>query len=437
MTRTVPTMHRMWRAGLGTALSGVVLTGMLGVPARAVEPQPLTGVEFTLGAEVLDGGQQITSVTLDTSAIGGIDPASLAVDTFTVHATGTTDVANAGPLYSEYDLDRVVTGARVDASGDVVLSLEHGQGTAGASTLAYSMTLARNILLDLDYTLTQNEPLLTGAGQQVVLEDLVQGDTVDPEVDRFTYGETSSGLKYRLFTPDNVKRNDKRPLIVWLHGNGEGGAPGHYNNESQLLANRGALGLTTPEAQATFRGAYVVAPQVPDTWYNVDDAAYDVQVKALIDRVVATQQVDPTRIYVMGASAGGFMTVTMAGRYPTFFAAAVPTAPALFLNRTQQYTVTEEDVLRLNSTPTWFIHAKNDPTIPYNKSSLWAYELLDDARITLYDDVVWDGVEYDGHWSWIYTARNAPSTTIGDSANERSLWEWISRQTTRHPGAKG
>lgn len=436
MTRTVPSVRRAWRAGLGAALTGVLVAGALGAPARAVPLETVSGVEFTLGAEVLDGGQQITSLTLDTSGVGGIDPTSLAVDTFTVHATGSTGVPNAGPLYFTYDLDRVVTDARVDASGDVVLSLEHGQGVLGASTLAYSGTLARNLLLDLTYTVTQNEPIATSGGQQVVLADMVQGDTVDPEVDRFAYGETSDGLQYRLFTPEGVKRNDKRPLVVWLHGNGEGGAPGHYNNESQLLANRGALGLATPEAQSVFGGAYVVAPQVPDTWYNVHDAGYDTQVKALIDTVVASEQVDPSRIYVMGASAGGFMTVQMAGRYPTFFAAAVPTAPALFLNSTQQYTVTAEDVLRLNSTPTWFIHATNDPTIPYEKSSLWAYQLLDDARLTLYDTVVWDGVEYNGHWSWIYTARNAPTSSIGDSDNERSLWEWISRQTTRHPGTK-
>lgn len=436
MTRTVPSMRRAWQAGVGAALTGVLVTGALGVPARAAGAESLSGVEFTLGAEVLDGGQQITSLTLDTSEVGGVDPASLAADTFTVHATGTSPVAGAEPLYSTYDVDRVVTDARVDASGDVVLSLEHGQGVPGASTLAYSGELTRNLLLDLAYTVTQNDPLLTSDGQEIVLEDMVQGDTVDPEVDRFAYGETSEGLKYRLFSPDGLKRNDRRPLIVWLHGNGEGGAPGHYNDESQLLANRGALGLTTPEAQSIFRGAYVVAPQVPDTWYDIDVSGYDVQVKALIDEVAATGQVDPNRIYVMGASAGGFMTVQMAGRYPTFFAAAVPTAPALFLNRTGEYTVTEDEVLRLNSTPTWFIHAKNDPTVPYEKSSLWAYELLDDARLTLYDNVVRDGVEYNGHWSWIYTARNAPTSSIGASDNERSLWEWISRQTTRHPGTK-
>lgn len=51
-----------------------------------------------------------------------------------------------------------------------------------------------------------------------------------------------------------------------MHGNGDGGVSAdEYNNESQLRANRGALGPATTEAQRILGGAYVLAPQVPDT----------------------------------------------------------------------------------------------------------------------------------------------------------------------------
>jgi predicted peptidase len=250
-------------------------------------------------------------------------------------------------------------------------------------------------------------------------------------VDRFAYGVSADGIKYRLFTPSPIKKNDERPLIIWLHGAGEGGIPGYYANETRLLANRGALGPATPEAQAIFKGAYVVAPQVPDSWYNLDQAGYAEKIKALIDQLTDALPIDSDRVYVMGASAGGFMAVQMASRYPTFFAAAVPTCPALYLSRTGQYTVTAEQVLQLNSTPTWFIHAKNDPVVPYQETSLWAYNLLDEALLTAYDNVVWNGYEFNGHWSWIYTARNDPTTDKG-----RTLWEWMARQTVRHPGVK-
>lgn len=47
----------------------------------------------------------------------------------------------------------------------------------------------------------------------------------------------------------------------------------HYNNLSQLKANRGAVALASDEAQNIFNGAYVLAPQTPHEWSeNIDDA---------------------------------------------------------------------------------------------------------------------------------------------------------------------
>lgn len=132
----------------------------------------------------------------------------------------------------------------------------------------------------------------------MTLTEFRQGRLRDPEVDAFSAGTSADGIRYRLFRP-TTKGNAKRALIVWLHGNGEGGLPGFYQNEAQLRANRGALGVTTPTAQRIFRGAYVVAPQVPDTWYSIDSAGYDKSIKALIDAVVKTHRIDRNRVYVM------------------------------------------------------------------------------------------------------------------------------------------
>lgn len=424
MFHLVPRPTAGQRRATGVLVVGALaLSGIAAGPAAAQPAKERPTVGFVLDAEVLDGGEQITSVTLDTSRLGRIDPASLSTDTFTVHATATSPSPELDPaqLYYLYDQDRTVTKVSVDRTGDIVLELAHGEGVAGAATLAYSVQTGRNVAVDLTYSITQNTPLRFAKNRALTIGSFRQGATVDPEVDKFASGVTTEGIKYRLFTPAGAKAH--RALVVWLHGNGEGGMPGHYNNSSQLQANRGALGLTTDEAQSIFDGAYVLAPQVPDTWYNIDTAGYDTAIKSLIDRVVATHRIDRTRIYVMGASAGGFMTVQMASRYPTFFAADVATCPALYLNRTGQYTTTEEQILKLNSTPTWFVQAKNDTTIPFDKASLWAYNLLDDALLTAYDNVVWDGYEFNGHFAWVYTARNDPTNAAG-----QTLWEWMAQQ---------
>lgn len=84
-----------------------------------------------------------------------------------------------------------------------------------------------------------------------------------------------------------------------------------------MRANRGALGPATPEAQAIFGGAYVVAPQVPGTWYDVATEHYDTRLMDLVHEVAARYPVDRNRIYVMGASAGGQMTVKLVAAYLT------------------------------------------------------------------------------------------------------------------------
>src|SRR3954463_4976916 len=63
------------------------------------------GVRFTLNAVVLDGGEQVTSLTLNTAQLGPIDPASLTTGSFTVHAKATSPIPIGGDqIFSEYVL---------------------------------------------------------------------------------------------------------------------------------------------------------------------------------------------------------------------------------------------------------------------------------------------------------------------------------------------
>ncbi len=198
-----------------------------------------------------------------------------------------------------------------------------GPTVASASTLTYLGAQGRNVMLDLTYTITQNTPLTLKNGRSATISRFTQGALVDPEVDRFSAAVSRQGLNYRLAKPTTGR--GERPLVVWLHGNGEGGFPGYYDNEVQLRANRGALGPATVEAQAVFGGAYVVAPQVPDTWYNADANGYQAKLRALIREVSAKNRIDQRRIYVLGASAGGLMSVKLTAAYPDDVAALVPT----------------------------------------------------------------------------------------------------------------
>ncbi|MBT0771470.1 hypothetical protein KIH74_21210 [Kineosporia sp. J2-2] len=137
-----PSRRGVLAAGMGVgvgAAAGVVLPA---ATARAATARSGGVVEFTLDAEVLDGGEQITGITLATAALGPVDPASLSAATFSVHARATSPLPGVpdAEISGVYDVDRTVTGAHVGRDGDIVLDLEHGEGVLGANTLGYVLT---------------------------------------------------------------------------------------------------------------------------------------------------------------------------------------------------------------------------------------------------------------------------------------------------------
>ena len=87
-----------------------------------------------------------------------------------------------------------------------------------------------------------------------------------PNVFKNARGET---LLYRLFIPQNYDRNQKYPLVLYLHGGGGSGD----DNRKQIDGGNGYLIdlFTSTETQARYT-SFVVAPQAPaqEGWINTD-----------------------------------------------------------------------------------------------------------------------------------------------------------------------
>lgn len=392
------------------------------VPLAQAPAQAATVIDFTLDAKTIDGGQQVVSVTLDTDRYK-INPKSLNVNTFQVHAKGTNPYTSlpASTVLGTYDRDRTITSVKLDKTGDIVISMVSGEDAPAAFTFGYSTGVSRNLQLDLAYTVKQRLPITLHGGKTLTLKQLRQGALVDPEVDRFADGLSEDGLSYRLFTPQQARKKNPRPLVVWLHGGGEGGWEQAYGNDLPLIANRGALGFATPEAQKIFKGAYVVAPQADTRWLDNPTAEFAPRVKAMIDELVDENNIDTSRIYVAGASNGGYMTMRMVADYPDFFAGNITICPAVQFNGTQM--VSDADIIKMRSTPTWIVQAENDPILPFVPNGLYAHKLIGNSTLTAYPDVVWNGHTYSGHWSWIYVAQNDPTNAKG-----QHVWQWLAKQ---------
>ena len=83
---------------------------------------------------------------------------------------------------------------------------------------------------------------------------------------KFVYN-TDISFTYADYTPNSSQ--EKIPLIIWLHGGGEGGT----DPTIPLLANR-ATNYAAPEIQAFFGGAYVLVPQTPTFWMDNGQGEY-------------------------------------------------------------------------------------------------------------------------------------------------------------------
>jgi predicted peptidase len=431
---TAPVSRRAFLVTTGAAAAGTLLPGV----AYGRHPRG-GGVRFTLNANVLDGGEQVTSLTLETARLGPIDPASLTTGTFKVHAKATSPIpiAAGDQIFSEYDLDRPVTAARLDHGGNIVLELAYGEGQVGGGTLGYIVGKGRNVVLDLVYTITQTAPLRLRNRRPLSISRFVQGELSDPEVDAFSYHVSGSGMKYRLYSPDRGRGfhsggRGGRPLVVWLHGGGEGGLlpDGYYDNETTLRANRGALGFATQEAQRIFGGAYVVAPQSTSYWIE-DGPRFAPLIREIIDELVRRNRIDSERIYLAGCSNGGYMTMEMTSVYRDLFAAAVPICGVVASLQPGGPPLLTDAQLRAIDTPTWLVASRDDPTVPVEPNTIHAQALIPGAVMTLYDHVVWNGHQFNGHWSWIYVARNDPAI-IGTH-----IWQWMAAQHADQAGPTG
>ena len=410
---------------------GLFLVSVLGISSELPFPT-IPIISYSLNAKVFDYGQNIVSIEIDTKGQGkNIQNKQIDKDTFKVFAKGTLP-KDAGIVLDDktkslgtFEVEREIENIYVNDKGNIVINLKYGKDVVGANTLSYvTGDVSRNVLMDLEY----------GVDQKKKIKDYktgfhIQGKIVDEEADKFVAAKSKSGVNYQYFKPVNKDDGKKHPLIIWFHGNGEGGYKDYRNNVSQKLANRGAVAFAEDKTQKIFGGAYVVAPQADDTWYNNYSKGYIKSVKAMIDEFASENNVDKNRIYIFGASAGGYMSFRMMIEYPDYFAAFSTSAAALDKAATSGgVATTAQDLMKIRNKPLWMVHAQNDPTISYENTSKRVYDVLSKygAILSSYPNVKIGETEYNGHWSWIYSLRNMPVNDKGEH-----LFEWMARQNLK------
>ncbi|MEP6260216.1 MAG: prolyl oligopeptidase family serine peptidase [Gillisia sp.] len=216
------------------------------------------------------------------------------------------------------------------------------------------------------------------------------------EFEREQFIEKKDTLNYRILYPSNFSKDQKYPVVLFLHGAGERG----NNNESQLT-HGSKLFLEKMEEFP----AIVIFPQAPkeDYWAKVevnrDSIPFQFDFKneeeptkalhlvmALLNSVISEEYVDTNRIYVGGLSMGGMGTFELLSRKPEIFAAAFAICggadPAIAKNYPPGFNI-------------WIFHGENDNVVLPEYSKTMAREINSqggNAKLSLYPN--------DNHNSW-------------------------------------
>ena len=404
------------------------------------------------------GGSRTYSIVVEGYDWGaGVSKAILSMDK-TVSSASARDYSVAvrrntdcGPLPPDESAgERVVVdayvsderGAKRDEGTHVTLVLAVAPGWSLSSPLHYVRNdkCRGNVWVDYDLTVTDK-----ASGR---IWD-TNGGRISPLVDRFDLSgrfvhESGKTLSYASFTPRTPQA--KVPLLIWLHGGGEGGS----DPTIPLLANR-ATSYASDAIQAIFEGAYVLVPQCPGAWMHnaagvmtqgKEDDVYNVPLMALIrDYVTSHPAIDKDRIYVGGASNGGYMSLKLMLVHPDYFAAGFISA----LGYQSQY-LSDQQIKRIAHLPIWFVHSADDQTTLPNLTVLPVYERLKAAgarnvHLSYYDRVVditgffgGEDYRYNGHWSWIYLHANhcrldRDGRPVRVAGRPVSVMEWLSAQS--------
>ena len=186
-------------------------------------------------------------------------------------------------------------------------------------------------------------------------------------------------LQYVIRYPRGFDQSKQYPVILELHGAGTRSCP-----ISEIVSG---LFFKTIERYDDFPFVCVAPHCVENTWFDIWE-----QLKKLVCHITSQPNVDRDRVYIMGASMGGYATWQLAMSMPEYFAAIVPICGGgMYWNAG-----------RLKDTPVWAFHGAQDTTVLPEESK----KMVDSvnaaggcAKLTLYPE--------NGHDAWSDTYANA------------------------------
>jgi len=185
-------------------------------------------------------------------------------------------------------------------------------------------------------------------------------------------------LRYIIKCPKGFECNNKYPVLIFLHGAGTRG------NDIEVLKDNPYFSLTEEHEKFPF---VTVAPLCSEnTWFDMWE-----HLEKLVAEIAKLPYADDSRIYLIGASMGGYAVWQLAMSMPEYFAAIVPICGGgMYWNAG-----------RLKDVPVWAFHGAKDSAV-FAEESVKMVDAVNrcggNAKLTVYPE--------NGHNAWSDTYSN-------------------------------
>ena len=185
-------------------------------------------------------------------------------------------------------------------------------------------------------------------------------------------------IKYVIRYPDGYEVGKKYPVLFYIHGAGGRG------ENIDVIRNHTFFRVTEKHTDFPFVS---IAPQCyADSWFDIFE-----QLQSFVKAMIASDFCDPSRVYLMGASIGGYTTWQLAMAHPELFAAIAPICGGgMYWNAG-----------RLKTVPVWAFHGEIDHVVLLRESQIMVDKTNafgGNAKLTVYENT--------DHNSWEPTFNN-------------------------------
>lgn len=228
---------------------------------------------------------------------------------------------------------------------------------------------------------------------------------------------TGESRKYALFIPSNYSANVQYPVIIFLHGVGEGGSDARANL-------RVGLAPFVADKANSFQ-SIVVFPQSPGGgWSASGNEAEDII--GILNEIKKQYSVDSDRVTLTGLSTGGYGTWAIGAKYVNTFAALAPMGSSSAIGDSEAKILADAKIpIRAYCNPGDMCagFGLNDPGMVERVKKYGGNAEFEEGRGSGHN--VWDPVYGDGSlFAWLSTkrlsARGVKSNTVTPAAPARS-----------------